>query len=54
MLRFLQTRSDLYRLALLHAHGGVYIDASTIITDNFSWIENIARFPSQFIFNRYG
>jgi len=54
MLRFLQTRSDLYRLALLHTHGGVYIDASTIIIDKFDWIINIAKFSSEYIFNRYG
>ncbi|MGV0939605.1 capsular polysaccharide synthesis protein [Empedobacter sp. ULE_I140] len=31
--------SDLIRLALLKQYGGVWIDASTYITDNFDWLE---------------
>jgi len=49
-----QTKSDLYRLALIHTHGGVYLDASYIFVENFSWITNIAGEHSKFIFNKFG
>jgi mannosyltransferase OCH1-like enzyme len=42
------------RLALLIKHGGVYMDASFILLQDLEWLINIAAYPSQFIFNRYG
>ena len=48
------TASDMYRLALLHHNGGVYIDVSTYLEDDMSWIENIARMPSHYFGNRFG
>lgn len=42
------------RIALLYKYGGVYIDTTFILVDNFDWILNIARYPSQYIYNRYG
>lgn len=49
-----QTYSDLVRLALLKKHGGVYMDASFILLQDLSWLLNIASYPSQYVFNRYG
>lgn len=49
-----QTKSDIYRLALLSSHGGVYLDASYVFMEDFSWIINIAGEHSSYIFNRYG
>lgn len=49
-----QTYSDLVRLALLMRHGGVYIDASFMLLESLDWLVNIAAYPSEFIFNRYG
>lgn len=49
-----QTKSDIYRLALLAKHGGIYLDASYLALENFDWLINIGRYPSEFIFNRYG
>ena len=46
--------SDAYRLALLIKHGGIYIDLSTFLLEDLSWIVNIARRPSHHIYNRYG
>jgi len=54
MKRFVQSESDLYRLVLLYKYGGVYIDAATITVQNFDWLIDIAKFPSQYIYNRYG
>jgi hypothetical protein len=51
---FKQTRSDLIRLALLIKHGGIYMDASYILLENLDWLVNIARYPSEYVFNRYG
>lgn len=49
-----QLPSDLYRLAILHKHGGVYLDVSIVSLQNFDWIVNIGKYPSQYIFNRFG
>jgi len=54
MTIFKQTKSDLVRLALLYKYGGMYVDASVIAVESFDWLVNIAKFPSQYIFNRYG
>lgn len=52
--RYDQTYSDLVRLALLMRHGGIYMDASFILLESLDWLVNIAAYPSEFIFNRYG
>lgn len=49
-----QTKPDLYRLALLIAHGGIYLDASFLALTNFDWLINIGGYPSKYIDNRYG
>ena len=54
MTTFTQTKANLVRLSLLSKYGGIYLDASIIAVDNFDWLVNIAKFPSQYIFNRYG
>ena len=51
---FPQTKSDIYRLALLYKYGGVYLDAATIAVQSFDWLVDIAKLPSQLISNRYG
>jgi len=51
---FPQTKSDIYRLALLYKYGGVYLDTATVAVQNFDWLVDIAKFPSKFIFNRFG
>ena len=49
-----QVKTDLWRLALVYKHGGVYVDATTFNTeDNFDFVQNITRIPSAFIWNRY-
>jgi mannosyltransferase OCH1-like enzyme len=45
---------DIVRIAVLVKHGGIYMDATTIAMDNFDWLLNIGRYPSQYIFNRFG
>lgn len=50
----MQTYADFYRLALLYHNGGVYFDATSIAIEKFDWLLKIGRFPSQFIFNRFG
>jgi hypothetical protein len=30
------------------------MDATTVAMDNFDWFVNIGRYPSQYIFNRFG
>ena len=52
-LRYPQTMPDLLRLALLVAHGGVYLDISTFFQGDVDWITGIARLPSRLIFNRF-
>jgi len=44
----------MYRLALMYKYGGVYFDVATVSLQNFDWIIDIAKLPSQFIFNRFG
>ena len=49
-----QAISDLWRLALVYEHGGVYFDASTFqIEESFEWILNVTQFPRQLVWNRY-
>jgi hypothetical protein len=48
------TLSDLYRLALISQHGGIYLDATFVFFEGFEWIVNIGRYPSQYVFNRFG
>ena len=38
-----QARSDFVRLALLAAHGGIYMDLSYIWLESFKWFINIAQ-----------
>jgi mannosyltransferase OCH1-like enzyme len=45
---------DLIRLALVAKYGGVYMDLSYIMLENFNWLINITKYPSNLIFNRYG
>ncbi|MDY3350458.1 capsular polysaccharide synthesis protein [Riemerella anatipestifer] len=33
--------SDIIRLNLLYEYGGIWIDASTLLTEDFSWLENL-------------
>lgn len=49
-----QTKSDFYRLALVAQHGGVYLDATYYFVRNFSWITDIANYPADQIYNRFG
>ena len=51
---FKHTWPDMVRIALLYKYGGVYMDSTFVLVDNFDWILNIARYPSQYIYNRYG
>lgn len=51
---FPQTKSNMVRKAIIHKYGGIYMDVSYIALESFEWILNIAQYPSQFIFNRYG
>ena len=51
---FPQSKSDFVRLALIQAHGGVYLDSSYVAITNFDWLINIGRYPSEYIFNRFG
>jgi mannosyltransferase OCH1-like enzyme len=51
---YAQSRADLIRLALIANHGGIYMDASFIALESLEWLLNIASYPSQFIFNRFG
>lgn len=39
---------------MLYKFGGVYLDPMTILTEPLHWIRNIAKYPSQQIFNRFG
>ena len=38
---YAQTKSDLFRLALLARHGGIYMDASYCLMENLDWLINI-------------
>lgn len=49
-----QSKSDFIRLALISKYGGIYFDSSYVAITNFDWIINISRYPSQYIFNRFG
>ena len=51
---FPQSKSDFVRLALILAHGGIYFDSSFVAITNFDWLINISRYPSEYIFNRFG
>ena len=49
-----QIRSDYIRLALIYAHGGIYMDVSYIWFESFNWFVEVAKEPTHFIFNRFG
>lgn len=49
-----QSKSDFYRLALVAQHGGIYMDASYLLVENLDWLLNIGKYPTEYIFNRYG
>lgn len=51
---FVQSESDLYRLAVLKKYGGIYMDVSYVLIDDLSWLVDIQNYDSRFIFNRYG
>lgn len=44
--------SDQIRLTLLIKYGGVYIDSSCFLIENFNWLENIKNNTD--IVNKYG
>ncbi len=50
----IQSISDVYRLAVLYLHGGIYFDITSVGVQSYDWIANIGKFPSQLIFNRFG
>ena len=52
--RYPTTFSDLVRLALLVHNGGLYMDISSLLGGDVSWLWSITKMPTQFIFNRYG
>ena len=54
LVKHTTTLSDLYRLALISKHVGVYLDATFVLFDDLEWIINIGRWPSQYIYNRFG
>lgn len=37
------TKADMARIALLYEHGGIYIDVSAMITEDFTWLEKIPQ-----------
>ena len=43
LIKYPTTLSDIYRLALISKHGGVYLDASFVMLENLDWIINIGR-----------
>ena len=47
-------RSDLWRIALVARHGGVYFDSTFVLLEDLDWLVDIAFFPPELIFNRYG
>ena len=49
-----QSKGDLYRLSLMVKYGGIYMDSSFLALESFDWLLNIGKYPSEFIFNRYG
>lgn len=51
---FPQTKSNFVRKAIVHKYGGIYLDVSYFALESFDWILNIAQYPSEYIFNRYG
>jgi mannosyltransferase OCH1-like enzyme len=51
---FPQTKSNFVRKAIIYKYGGIYMDVSYFSMQSLDWILNIARYPSQYIFNRYG
>jgi mannosyltransferase OCH1-like enzyme len=53
-MTFAQTKSDFVRIAVLARYGGIYMDVSFFAVENFDWIINISRYPSQYVFNRFG
>lgn len=49
-----QTKSNFVRKAIIAKYGGVYLDVSYFALESLDWILDIAKYPSQFIFNRFG
>ena len=50
---FPQTKSNLVRKAIIYKYGGIYLDVSYFAMESLEWILDIAKYPSQYIFNRY-
>lgn len=45
-------RADLIRLFILQEHGGVWIDANSILLEDMSWITNLPSNP--YVINKFG
>jgi mannosyltransferase OCH1-like enzyme len=54
IITYAQTKSDFVRLAVIAKYGGIYMDASYFAVENINWIINISKYPSKYVFNRYG
>ncbi len=54
MAVFPPTKSNFVRKAIIHKYGGVYLDVSYIALESLDWVLDIAQYPSQYVFNRYG
>ena len=54
IITYAQTKSDFVRIAIIAKYGGIYMDASYFAVESLDWIINIAKYPSQYVFNRYG
>lgn len=46
------TRSQLISLAILHEHGGIWIEPYVFFLDNLNWFHEIGK--EKFLWNRFG
>lgn len=46
------TRSQLISLAILHEHGGIWVEPYAFFLDNLNWFHEIGK--EQFIWNKFG
>lgn len=51
---FNKMKMELAKLHILIRYGGVWVSRHYFSMESFDWITNIARYPSQSVFNRYG
>ena len=51
---YVKDKMEIAKLCILIRYGGVWLSRHLFAVESFDWLIDIAKYPSQLVFNRYG